>query len=100
MFEEERIIEDALAERLRELREGINRTRERISLFENKYQMPTEEFLRRFENSELPHTLDFDEWMGEAWMLETLLRNKEEIEEIEFGLYQDCYANVSRITKV
>jgi hypothetical protein len=49
-----------------------------------KYQMQTQEFLRRFENNELQHTLDFDEWMGEAWMLEALLQDKEEIEEIEF----------------
>ena len=79
-----RIIEDALTEKLRELQEGIRRTQERINLFENKYQMQTEEFLRRFENNELQHTLEFDEWMGEAWMLEILLRDKEEIEEIEF----------------
>nr|CAO88866.1 unnamed protein product [Microcystis aeruginosa PCC 7806] len=31
----------------------------------------------------MQHTLDFDEWMGEAWMLEALLQDKEEIEEIE-----------------
>ena len=55
-----------------------------ITFFENKYQMQTQEFLRRFENNELQHTLDFDEWMGEAWMLEALLQDKEEIEEIEF----------------
>lgn len=46
--------------------------------------MQTQEFLRRLENNELQHTLDFDEWMGEAWMLEALLQDKEEIEEIEF----------------
>ena len=31
-----RIIEDALTERLQELQEGIKRTQERITLFENK----------------------------------------------------------------
>ncbi|MFM7713081.1 MAG: hypothetical protein ACKO7A_10255 [Microcystis sp.] len=67
-----KIIEDALTERLREIQAGIKRTQERISLFETKYQMQTEEFLRQFENNELQHTLDFDEWMGEAWLLETL----------------------------
>jgi hypothetical protein len=79
-----KFIEDALTERPQELQEGIKRTQERITLFENKYQMQTQEFLRRFENNELQHTLDFDEWMGEAWMLEALLQDKEEIEEIEF----------------
>ena len=79
-----KVVEDALTERLRELEAGIKRTQERLNYFENKYKMQTAEFLRRFENNELQHTLDFDEWMGEAWMLETLLRNKEEIEEIEF----------------
>jgi hypothetical protein len=71
-----RVVEDALVERLRELEAGIKRTQERIDFFENKYQMQTGEFLRQFENNELSHTLDFDEWMGEAWMLKTLLQDK------------------------
>ena len=79
-----RVVEDALIERLRELDAGIKRTQERLNSFENKYQMQTQEFLRQFENNQLEHTLDFDEWMGEAWMLKNLLQDKKEIEEIEF----------------
>jgi cell division septum initiation protein DivIVA len=79
-----KIVEDALAEKAREIENGIKRTQERITLFENKYQMPTEEFLRRFKNNELQHTLEFDEWMGEAWILGSLIQDKEGIEEIEF----------------
>jgi len=47
-----KFIEDALTERLQELQEGIKRTQERITFFENKYQMQTQEFLRRFENND------------------------------------------------
>ena len=79
-----RVVEDALVARLRELEAGIQRTQERLIFFENKYQMQTQKFLRQFENNELQHTLDFDEWMGEAWMLRNLLQDKKEIEEIEF----------------
>jgi hypothetical protein len=79
-----KVIKDALAERLKEVTIGIKRTQERIDYFENKYQMQTQDFLKRFENNELNHTLDFDEWMGEVWMLKTLLEDQTEIEEIEF----------------
>lgn len=49
-----------MVERLRSLKTGIRRTEERIQEFETKYQMPTEEFLRRFENDEFQHRLDME----------------------------------------
>lgn len=79
-----RIVEDALSERLRELEAGINRTQERLESFENQYQMKTTDFLKQFENNQLQHSLDFDEWIGETWMLTTLMDDKKAIEEIEF----------------
>lgn len=80
------IIENALAERLRELENGIKITEERIQFFEQKYQLSTEEFLRKFASGELQHRLDleFDEWIGEAWMLEHLRQDMEELRGIEF----------------
>ncbi|MEZ2321719.1 MAG: hypothetical protein ACBR15_22235 [Microcoleus sp.] len=78
------IIESALSERLDSIEAGIKRTKERLQEFEIKYQLLTEEFIRRFNNDELTHSFDFDEWIGESRMLAHLQQKKETIEEIEF----------------
>ena len=59
---------------MQRLEDGIRRTEQRLKKFETKYQMTTEEFLRRFENDEITHRLDmeFDEWIGESLMLDSL----------------------------
>jgi hypothetical protein len=51
-------IEVALERELRVLSEGINKTEERLYEFEAKYQLSTEEFIRRFENDEIQHRMD------------------------------------------
>ncbi len=79
-----RIIESALSERLHSVQAGIKKTKERLLSFENQYQLSTEEFITRFNNDELPHSFDFDEWIGESRMLEHLQQTKESIEEINF----------------
>jgi hypothetical protein len=53
---------------------GIRRTEERLRFFESKYQLFTAEFINQYENDEHPETLDFDEWIGEARMLQRLQR--------------------------
>jgi hypothetical protein len=63
---------------------GIKRTEERIKAVETQYQLSTEEFLTRFNNDELEHSLDFDEWIGEAKMLKHLQQKKIAIEGVEF----------------
>lgn len=78
-----RIIQSALSERLQSVTAGIKRTEERIQEFETKYQLSTEEFITQFNNDELAHSFDFDEWIGEARML-AHLQKKESIEEINF----------------
>ncbi|NJK65334.1 MAG: hypothetical protein HC941_01265 [Microcoleus sp. SU_5_3] len=78
------IIESALSERLHSIEAGIKRTKERLHKFETQYQLSTAEFIRRFNNDELAHSFDFDEWIGESRMLEHLQDKKEAIEEIEF----------------
>ena len=78
------IIQSALSERLHSIEAGIKRTKERIQEFETKYQLSTEEFIRCFKNDELPHSFDFDEWIGESRMLAHLQEAKAAIEEIEF----------------
>ncbi|WP_236556865.1 hypothetical protein [Calothrix sp. PCC 7507] len=79
-----RIIQSALSERLQSVTAGITRTEERLQEFETKYQLSTEEFITSFNNDELSHTFDFDEWRGESRMLAHLQQTKESIEEIDF----------------
>ncbi|WP_414515958.1 hypothetical protein [Nostoc sp. PCC 9305] len=59
-----RIIQSALSERLQSVVAGIKRTEERIQEFETKYKLSTEEFITQFNNDELSHSFDFDEWIG------------------------------------
>ncbi len=74
------IIESALSERLHSIETGLKRRKERLQEFETKYQLLTAEFIRRFNNDELAHSLDFDEWIGESRMLAHLQETKETIE--------------------
>jgi hypothetical protein len=78
------IIKSALSERLHGINEGIKRTQLRLEKFEQQYQLSSEEFIKSFNNNELEHSFDFDEWIGELKMLAHLQETKEKIEEIEF----------------
>jgi deoxyribodipyrimidine photolyase-like uncharacterized protein len=78
------IIQSALSERLHNIEAGIKRTEERLQEFEDKYQLSTVEFIQSFNNDELLHNFDFDEWIGESRMLKHLQEKKEIIEEIQF----------------
>ncbi|WP_293029176.1 MULTISPECIES: hypothetical protein [unclassified Moorena] len=79
-----RIIQSALSERLQSVKAGIQRTEQRLQEFETKYKLSTAEFITRFNNDELVHSFDFDEWIGESKMLEHLQKTKESIEDIYF----------------
>lgn len=78
------IIQTALTERLSEIKQGIQRTQSRIQEFEIKYQLSTKEFIKKFNNDELNHSFDFDEWIGESRMLAHLQETQKAIEEVEF----------------
>jgi hypothetical protein len=78
------IIQSALSERLHSINAGIKKTQERLQAFETKYKLSTEEFIAQFNNDELAHSFDFDEWIGESRMLTHLQKTKESIEEIDF----------------
>jgi hypothetical protein len=51
---------------------GIDRGEARLRTFETRYGMTSAEFLQRYENDELPETLELDEWIGEIMMLQRL----------------------------
>ncbi|MFO7917521.1 MAG: hypothetical protein R6V13_05545 [Anaerolineae bacterium] len=79
------LVEDALENELRLLQAGIQRTKNRLQAFEAEYELSTQEFLRRYENDELPETLAFAEWVGEHRMLERLREKAETLREIRFA---------------
>ena len=79
-----RLIEDAVSSRLNSLTDGIEKTEKRLYEFEAKYQLSTEEFLRRYELDEFEETLELDEWIGEALMLKRLREKLENLGGIEF----------------
>ncbi|MCS6804452.1 MAG: hypothetical protein RMM98_02995 [Acidobacteriota bacterium] len=59
------LIESAIRTELRMLELGLQRTSERLRLFEEQYQMTSEEFEQRWNAGHLPESLDFVEWAGE-----------------------------------
>ena len=79
-----RIIQSALSERLQSVKAGIKKTEKRLKEFETKYQLSTYKIISRFNNNELSHSFDFDEWIGESRMLAHLQQTKQSIEEIDF----------------
>ncbi len=81
------LVETAVTRQLKQLNDSIQQTKERIENFEAKYQMSTEEFLRRWENDEIQHRIDmeFDEWIGESWMLKSLGEEVDALRGIEFA---------------
>jgi hypothetical protein len=79
------LVEAALTNELRLLQAGIRRTEQRLKDLEEKYQLSTEDFIRRFENDEFEETLEFDEWIGEFRLLERLREKAETLQDIEFA---------------
>jgi hypothetical protein len=79
------LVEGAISEALRLTETGIQRTEQRLREFEEKYQMSTQSFLHRYENDEMPETLDLDEWIGESLMLQRLQDKANRLRGIEFA---------------
>jgi hypothetical protein len=79
------LVEAALGNELRLLEAGIQRTEQRLREFEHKHQMTTTEFVARYENDELPESLEFAEWIGEHRLLMRLRDKAETVREIQFA---------------
>lgn len=79
------LVEAAIQNELRLLQAGIRRTEERIRAFEARYALSSQEFLRRYEDGDLPETLDYAEWIGEQHLLERLREKARTLEEIRFA---------------
>jgi len=74
------LIKSAIRSQLADTERGIQRTRERLVVFEKQYNLSTAEFERRFHPGDLEETLDFIEWEGEIETLRLLEEKKSIIE--------------------
>lgn len=79
------LVEAALANELRLLQAGLQRTEQRLNEFEAKYQLSTSEFIRRYEADEFEETLEFAEWIGEYRLLEKLREKVDILQGIQFA---------------
>ncbi|MGK7959185.1 hypothetical protein [Crocosphaera sp.] len=68
--------------RLETIEKSIRETKEKLKEFEDKYELSSEEFIDNFSNDKLDHSLnmEFDEWMGEIWMLSKLEQKQKDLE--------------------
>ncbi|MGB5592631.1 MAG: hypothetical protein WBM62_01165 [Crocosphaera sp.] len=69
-------------DRLEKIEKSIRETKHKLKEFEDKYQLSTEEFIDHFSNDKLDHNLnmEFDEWMGEIWMLSKLEEKQKDLQ--------------------
>ena len=79
------LVEAALANELRLLQAGVQRTEQRLSEFETKYQLSTLEFIDRYEADEFEETLELAEWIGEYRLLERLREKIDILQGIQFA---------------
>lgn len=79
------LVEAALANELRLLEAGIQRTEQRLREFEAEHEMSTQEFIRRFEADEFEETLESAEWIGEYRLLVRLREKADTLRGIEFA---------------
>ncbi len=79
------LIEAALNSELRLLEAAIQRTEQRLRGFEAAHGMSSAQFVLRYENDELPETLEFDEWVGEYRLLNRLCEKADAYRGIRFA---------------
>ncbi|MFN5515647.1 MAG: hypothetical protein ACK5CA_13145 [Cyanobacteriota bacterium] len=78
------MIQIDLNHRLQDLESGLQKTQARLKQFEAQYQWSTEQFVTLFTSDQIKHSADFDEWLGEAWMLDKIQQKIAIIKEVEF----------------
>lgn len=78
------LIEAALNNELRILETAIAQTERNLRDYETRFDMSSAQFLDRYENDELPETLEFVEWIGEYRMLSRLREKADAYRGISF----------------
>ena len=59
------LVESAIRSEVRMLEIGLERTRQRLRTFEERYRWTSEDFECRFNAGDVAESLDFIEWAGE-----------------------------------
>ncbi|MFZ2070053.1 MAG: hypothetical protein WAV32_00280 [Halobacteriota archaeon] len=80
------ILDSAIRNQLKLLKMSINRTKIRISSFEQKYNMSTEHFMQKIRGGMDDDNLDFVEWIGERKILKRLEEEYKELEGLRICL--------------
>jgi len=79
------LIESAIRSELRMLELGLERTRQRLRLFEERYHLTSEEFERRFQAGEVTESLDFIEWAGEIKTQQLLEAQRQALQKVQLN---------------
>jgi len=66
------LLESAIQTEVKVLALGLQRTRDRLAEFEQRFGMSSADFERRFNAHDLDESLDFIEWLGEIKTLRLL----------------------------
>ena len=77
------ILDSAIRNQLKLLKASINRTQIRISSFEQKYNMSSEQFVQKIREGMDDDNLDFVEWIGETKILKRLEEEYKELEGLQ-----------------
>ncbi len=79
------LIESAIQSELKMLELGLQRTRQRLRDFEQRFGMSSAEFEQRFSTGELEETLDLIEWLGEIRTLDLLHANLQALQGVRIN---------------
>jgi len=80
------VLDSAIRNQLKLLKTSINRTKKRISSFEQKYNMSTEQFMQKIRAGMDDDNLDYVEWIGETKILKRLEEEYKELEGLRICL--------------
>ena len=78
------MIKSAVENELKILRLGISKTEKKLAELENKFDMKTDEFYKKFIEGERGDNLEYIRWAGEYETLKYLQRDYSDLEETEF----------------
>jgi hypothetical protein len=79
------LIESAVQSELKMLELSLQRTRQRLRDFEQRFGMSSANFEQRFDAGELEETLDLIEWLGEIKTLDLLRANLQALQGVRIN---------------
>ncbi len=91
------ILDSAIRNQLKLLKASINRTQIRISSFEQKYNISSEQFVQKIREGMDDDNLDFVEWIGETKILKRLEEEYKELEGIADLLVSEYFRHLRSV---